>query len=114
MFEPRKLIPFSIEFCRAPIAVITEMTEKTPMVIPIMVRPDRNLFTPNEPNAIVMISLNRMIKIRISKSENRNKFEMLNSNSSFSFAYDCSENFHQLSCLCYQAIAVGYGVSLDI
>ena len=65
MFEPRKLIPFSIEYCSAPIAVMTEMTEKTPMVIPIMVRPERNLFTPNEPNAIVMISLNRMTLTQI-------------------------------------------------
>ena len=56
IFEPRKLIPFSIEFCSAPIAVMTEMTEKTPMVIPIMVRPERNLFTPNEARAILIIS----------------------------------------------------------
>src|SRR6266404_5057602 len=65
MFEPRKLIPFSIEFWRAPIAVITEITEKTPIVIPIMVKPERNLFTPNEPKAMVMISLNFMTLTRI-------------------------------------------------
>src|SRR2546429_7411169 len=60
MFEPRKLIPCSIEYCSAPIAVITEMTEKTPIVIPIMVRLDRSLFTPSELSAILMISRNNM------------------------------------------------------
>ena len=60
MFDPRKLSPFSIEYWSAPIAVMTEMTEKTPMVIPNMVKPERNLFTPNEPSAIVMVSLNRI------------------------------------------------------
>ena len=60
MFEPRKLIPCSIEYCSAPIAVITEMTEKTPIVIPIIVRLDRSLFTPSELSAILMISLNNM------------------------------------------------------
>src|SRR5437868_15435825 len=58
MFDPRKLIPFSIEFCSAPIAVMTEMTEKTPIVIPIIVRPERSLFAPKEPRDILMISLN--------------------------------------------------------
>jgi hypothetical protein len=58
MFEPRKLIPFSIEYCNAPIAVMTEMTEKTPIVIPNIVRPERNLFTPSDPSAMVMISAN--------------------------------------------------------
>jgi hypothetical protein len=60
IFDPRKLIPLSIEDCRAPIAVITEITEKTPMVIPVMVKAARNLFAPNELNAIVMISRNNM------------------------------------------------------
>src|SRR4026208_256904 len=60
IFEPRKLIPFSIEFCNAPIAVMTEITEKTPIVIPIIVRAERNLFAPNEVNAILIISLNNM------------------------------------------------------
>ena len=45
---------------RREIAVITEITEKTPMVIPNMVKPERNLFTRNEPSAIVMVSLNRI------------------------------------------------------
>src|SRR5438067_249142 len=60
IFEPRKLIPFSIEFCNAPIAVMTEITEKTPIVIPIIVRAERNLFAPNEVNAILIVSLNNM------------------------------------------------------
>src|SRR4029453_1320373 len=60
MFEPRKLIPFSIEYCSAPIAVITEMTEKTPIVIPVIVRLDRSLFTPSELSAILMVSLNNI------------------------------------------------------
>jgi hypothetical protein len=60
MFEPRKLSPFSIEYWSAPIAVMTEMTEKTPMVIPNIVRPERSLFTPNELSAIVIVSLKRM------------------------------------------------------
>ena len=58
MFDPRKLIPLSIEFCKAPMAVITEMTEKTPMVIPVMVKAERSLFAPNEVSAMAMISLN--------------------------------------------------------
>src|ERR1700722_14652252 len=61
MFEPRKLIPFSIELCSAPTAVMTEMTEKTPMGIPIMVNAERSLFTPNEASAILMISLKSIL-----------------------------------------------------
>ena len=60
IFDPRKLIPLSIEFCNAPIAVMTEMIEKTPMVMPVMVRAERNLFAPSELSAIAMISRNRM------------------------------------------------------
>src|SRR6266511_536158 len=67
MFEPRKLIPFSIEYCRAPIAVITEMTEKTPIVIPSIVKLDRSLFTPSEPSAILIISLNNMSILLVSQ-----------------------------------------------
>src|SRR5205823_13111441 len=58
MFEPRKLIPPSIELCSAPIAVITEMTENTPMVIPTMVNAARSLFAPSDAQAIFRISLN--------------------------------------------------------
>src|SRR3982074_3840708 len=60
IFEPRKLMPFSIEYCNAPIAVMTEMTEKTPIVIPSIVRLERSLFTPSELNAILIISPNNM------------------------------------------------------
>ena len=47
----------------APIAVMTEMTENTPIVIPIIVRPERNLFAPNDCIAIAMISRNRIALI---------------------------------------------------
>src|SRR5437870_10788662 len=60
IFDPRKLIPLSMEFCNAPIAVMTRMIENTPMVIPIIVRAARNLFAPNELSAIFRISLNCM------------------------------------------------------
>ena len=50
-------MPFSIEYCSAPTAVMTEMTEKTPIVIPSMVRLERSLFAPNELQAILMVSL---------------------------------------------------------
>src|SRR5439155_20332546 len=62
MFDPRKLKPFSVEFCRAPIAVITEMTEKTPIVMPSIVSAERSLFAPNELQAILMISRNNISK----------------------------------------------------
>jgi hypothetical protein len=38
-------------------AVITEMTEKTPIVMPIIVSAARSLFAPNDASAILMISL---------------------------------------------------------
>src|ERR1700716_636977 len=60
MFDPRKLIPLSMEFCSAPIAVITQITENTPMVIPVMVKAARSLFAPSEDNAILMMSPNNM------------------------------------------------------
>ena len=62
MFEPRKLIPLSIEDCSAPIAVITEITEKTPIVIPIIVSAARSLFAPNDASAILTISLNNILE----------------------------------------------------
>src|SRR5438128_189770 len=71
MFEPRKLIPFSIEYCNAPIAVITEITEKTPMVIPNIVREERSLFAPNELHAILMISENNMSILLVTKRNDR-------------------------------------------
>src|SRR6266550_3339943 len=93
MFEPRKLIPFSIAYCKAPIAVMTEITENTPIVIPSIVKLDRSLFTPSEPSAILIISLNNIVKIRISNVEIRDKFKI---QTSFSrLADDRTENFHQ-------------------
>ena len=46
-------MPLSIEACSAPIAVITEMTEKTPIVMPSMVSAERSLFAPSEVSAIL-------------------------------------------------------------
>src|SRR5262245_26453232 len=60
MFDPRKLMPLSMEDCSAPIAVITEMTEKTPIVMPIMVNAARSLFAPSDASAILTISLNNI------------------------------------------------------
>src|SRR5262245_29370397 len=60
MFDPRKLMPLSMEDCSAPIAVITEITEKTPIVIPIIVSAARSLLAPNDASAILMISLNNI------------------------------------------------------
>src|SRR5437867_12866593 len=97
MLEPRKLMPFSIEYCNAPMAVMTEITEKTPMVMPSIVSAERSLFAPSDDHAIFMISPNNIFsKIRISNIEIRNKFEIRNSNSFFRFAHDCAEDFHQL------------------
>ncbi len=115
MFEPRKLIPFSIEFCNAPIAVITEMTEKTPMVIPTMVRPERSLFTPNEPRAMVMISLKRMGQNSKSESRNPNKFEARMSKTlMLRFAHDCAEDVHQLLRLACETFAFLAKRSLEV
>src|SRR5215472_7046112 len=57
MFDPRKLMPLSMEDCSAPMAVITDITEKTPIVMPIIVSAARSLFAPNDASAILMISL---------------------------------------------------------
>src|SRR6266550_855763 len=91
--EPRKLRPFSIEYCSAPIAVMTEMTEKTPMVIPNIVRPERNLFTPNEPSAIVIVSLNCIFRnSNIEYRSPKQTFECRNS--CLALSNNCAENFH--------------------
>jgi hypothetical protein len=45
-----------MEFCSAEMVVITLMTENMPIVIPDVVRADRNLFTPNARQAIPTIS----------------------------------------------------------
>src|SRR5438874_13666938 len=63
MLEPRKLMPFSIEYCKAPIAVITEITEKTPMVMPSIVSTERSLFAPRDDHAIFMISPNNISNV---------------------------------------------------
>jgi hypothetical protein len=47
-----------MEECSAPMAVITEITEKTPIVMPIIVSAARSLFAPNDASAILIISLN--------------------------------------------------------
>ena len=49
-------MPFSIEYCNAPIAVITEITEKTPMVMPSIVNTERSLLAPSDDHAILIIS----------------------------------------------------------
>ena len=54
-------MPFSIEYCKAPIAVMTEITENTPMVIPSIVSRERSLFVPRDDHAIFMISLNNIL-----------------------------------------------------
>ena len=60
MLEPKSVRPVSIESCNAPTAVITEMTENTPIVIPIIVKAVRNLFVPSEDIAIEMTSPNKI------------------------------------------------------
>ena len=45
-----------MEFCKAEMAVITLMIEKTPTVIPEIVNDDRSLLAPSELHAIWMIS----------------------------------------------------------
>src|SRR6476660_4195422 len=61
MFDPRKLIPLSIEDWSAPMAVITEITEKTPIVMPIIVSAARSLLAPNDASAILIISLKSIL-----------------------------------------------------
>ena len=58
-------MPLSMEDCSAPIAVITEITENTPIVIPVIVSAARSLFAPNDASAILMISLNNIVKSEI-------------------------------------------------
>jgi hypothetical protein len=56
MLAPRKLRPVSIDPRRAETAVITPITEKTPIVIPDIVRNERSLFTPRELSASRRVS----------------------------------------------------------
>ena len=51
-----------MEDCSAPMAVITEITEKTPIVMPIIVSAARSLFAPRDASAILIISLNNILK----------------------------------------------------
>src|SRR5205809_7123521 len=97
MLEPRKLMPFSIEYCSAPMAVMTEITEKTPIVMPSIVNAERSLFAPRDDHAILMISPKSIFKIRNPKSEIRNKFQIRNSNSLLRFADDCAKYVRYLS-----------------
>src|SRR4029450_10628991 len=115
MFEPKSVRPDSIDACIAPIAVITEITEKTPIVIPSMVRAERSLFAPTEARAIVKISRNCMGKseCRISKSETIT--ETRNSNSSFpAFPHDRPENFHQFVGFSEQTISGRFRFAIGI
>src|SRR4029077_17533347 len=75
MFDPRKLIPLSIEDCSAPMAVITEITEKTPIVMPIIVSAARSLFAPRDASAILMISLNNILKSETPNPKSERNFE---------------------------------------
>ena len=54
-------MPLSMEDCSAPMAVMTEITEKTPMVMPIIVRAARSLFAPSDASAILIISLKSIL-----------------------------------------------------
>src|SRR5437762_9097875 len=89
-----------MEFCNAPIAVMTRMIENTPMVMPIIVKAARNLFAPSELKAIAIISLNCIFKnskheIRNPKQTGRNlKFQI--QKQLFTFSNDSAEDFHQL------------------
>src|SRR5947209_2442440 len=54
---PRKLRPDSIEVAITLRAVITPMTEKTPMATPSMVRPERSLLVRRAVRAMLTVSL---------------------------------------------------------
>ena len=54
-------------------AVITEITEKTPIVMPIIVSAARSLFAPNDASAILMISLNSIPKESFNRRERRGR-----------------------------------------
>ena len=50
-----------MELRRAVTVVMTPMTEKTPIVMPYIVRNERSLFTPSEPRAMRRISSGLMV-----------------------------------------------------
>src|SRR5215510_3518238 len=88
MFDPRKLIPLSMEDCSAPMAVMTEITEKTPIVMPIIVSAARSLFAPSDASAIFAISLNNILRKsehRISKSQTNSERQIKKRSSRQSF-----------------------------
>src|SRR3954447_18068937 len=60
MLLPRKLSPDSIEPWIALSAVVTPITEKTPMATPSIVSAERSLFVRNEPRAMRKISVKNM------------------------------------------------------
>ena len=68
---PRKLRPFSIETWMTLSAVITPITEKTPMATPIMVRMERSLFVRRALSAMRMISVEPMMEVRRQRAEGR-------------------------------------------
>ena len=92
MFDPRKLIPLSMEDCSAPMAVMTEMTEKTPIVMPIIVRPARSLFEPNDASAIFTISLNNIVKSEIQNPKFETNWKIPNSNALLGLSDNCAED----------------------
>ena len=61
MLLPRKLRPDSMEPWMALSAVITPITEKTPMATPSIVRAERSLFVRNEPRAMRKISVKNIL-----------------------------------------------------
>ena len=58
------------------ISVMTEITEKTPIVMPSIVSAERSLFAPSEAAAILMTSLNDMTQKFEYRIEIRNKGRM--------------------------------------
>jgi hypothetical protein len=81
-------MPLSMEDCSAPMAVITEITEKTPIVMPIIVSAARSLFAPNDASAILMISLNNILKSEIPNPKSERNWKILNSNALLRFAHN--------------------------
>jgi hypothetical protein len=62
VFVPKTLSPEATDDSSVRIAVITPITEKTPMVIPRSVSIDRSLLSRIASNAILKLSLNVFLK----------------------------------------------------
>src|SRR5947199_10731822 len=92
MLDPRKLMPLSMQDCNAPIAVITEITEKTPIVMPIIVNAARSLFAPKDASAILMISLNNIVKSEIRNPKFETNWKIPNSNALLGLSDNCAED----------------------